>query len=160
MPPKLKVGLVCPRTQGQENDGDIRWYKHVCQFPNPAGFGPEYSAWRNALKRRMERQGISGYKHSTPAQWAAIQAYALTVEPIASNGMAAHWEANTNRGRRFTECLDFLLKDVAKKHSKTLSAMGLAVPPAPPVAPAAVATGNDRKSPQPVRRNLVQYILI
>ena len=108
----------------------------------------------------MECKGISGYKHSTPAQWAAIQAYALTVEPIASNGMVAHWEANTNRGRQFTECLDFLLKDVAKKHSKTLSAMGLAVPPAPPVAPAAVATGNDHKSPQPVRSNLVQCILI
>src|SRR5205807_9129453 len=73
-----------------------------CRFPNPAGFGPEYSAWRNALKRRMEREGISGYKHSTPAQWAAIQAYALTVEPIASNGMAAHWEANTNRSEEHT----------------------------------------------------------
>ena len=108
----------------------------------------------------MERQGIPGCKHSTLAQWAAIQVYALTVEPIASNGMATCWEANTNRGRRFMECLDFLLKDVAKKHYKTLSAIGLAVPPTPPIAPAAVTTGNDRKSPQLVRSNLVQCILV
>src|SRR5205807_720026 len=116
--PISKAGLVCPRTRGHENDGDVCWSKHVCCFPNPAGFGPEYRAWRNALKRRMECEGIRGYKDATPAQWVAIQAYALTVEPIASNGMAAYWEADSNRGRRFTECLDFLPKDVAKKHSK------------------------------------------
>ena len=87
--PISKAGLVCRRAQDYENDSDVRWSKHVCRFPNPAGFGPEYHAWRNVLKRRMEREGIDSYKDATPAQWVAIQVYALTVEPIASNGMAA-----------------------------------------------------------------------
>src|SRR5437879_4514621 len=94
----------------------------------------------------MECKGISGYKHSTPAQWVAIQAYALTVEPIASNCMATHWQVNSNQGRCFTECLDFLLKDIAKKYLKILVAMGLAVPPtAPAPAPPAPPARNDRK---------------
>src|SRR5205807_957359 len=103
--------------------------------------------WLNALKRRIECKWISSYKHSTLTQWTAIQAYALMVELIASNGIATYWEANTNQWRRFTECLDFLLKDMTKKHSKTLSAMDLAVPPAPSVIPATVTIGNDCKSP-------------
>jgi len=106
----------------------------------------------------MECEGIRGYKDATPAQWVAIQAYALTVEPIASNGMAAYWEADSNWGRRFTECLDFLLKDVAKKHSKTLEAMGLTVPPATPApappAPLVAAAGNDRKLLRTVHNKL------
>ena len=103
----------------------------------------------------MEREGIRGYKDATPAQWAAIQAYALTVEPIASNGMAAYWEAESNRRRHFTECLVFLLKDVAKKHSKTLEAMGLAISPAPaPPAPLVVAARNDCKLLRTVRNKL------
>src|SRR5437879_2727426 len=97
----------------------------------------------------MEHEGIHGYKDASTAQWATIQAYDLMVEPIASNGMAAYWEADSNWGRCFTECLDFLLKDVAKKHSKTLEAMGLAVPPtapapAPPV-PLVAAAGKNCK---------------
>ena len=80
----------------------------------------------------MEHDGIESFRRSTAAQWAALQVYALTVEPIASNGRVQYWEVNSHGGRRFTECLDFLLKDVAKKHSSTVRAMLQAVPPASP----------------------------
>ena len=95
----------------------------------------------------MERDGIRGFRDATAGQWAALQAYALTVEPIASNGRANYWQVDTLNGRRFTECLNFLLKDVAKKHSKTVSAMIAAIPPAPPIP----AAGHDRKFPKIVR---------
>jgi hypothetical protein len=101
----------------------------------------------------MEQDGIESFRRSTAAQWAALQVFALTVEPIASNGRVQYWEVNSGRGRRFTECLDFLLKDVAKKHSRTVRDMIQALPPAPPAPPAtpAPAAGNDRKFPKCVR---------
>ena len=145
--PVSRVGLVCPRTPGHENDGDVRWCKHVCGFPNPGTLSPEYRGWRNAIKRRMEQDGIESFRRSTGAQWAALQVYALTVEPIASNGRAQYWEVNSGRGRRLTECLDFLLKDVAKKHLRTVRDMLQALPPAPPV----LAASNNHKFPKCVR---------
>lgn len=155
-----KVGLVYPKSQGHENDGDINWCKYVCGFPNPRTFGPEYKAFRNAMKRKMEQDRIPGWKQSTAAQWAAIQAHALTVSPISRR--AALWQAVTTRGERFTECLDFLLKDIAKKHQNALTellkAQQVAVVAAPVAAP--VAVGNDRKFPQTVRIEYVQYMLI
>lgn len=141
--PASKSGLTRPRTKGHEDDGDIAWSKHVCRFPDPSTTSLEYKTWRDAIKRRMEQDRIRGRKLATPEQWAAIQAYALTVEPLASNGRAALWQQNSNAGLRFTECLDFLLKDIARKHSKTLRRLGVAVPPAVPAAPAVAAT--DRK---------------
>ena len=98
----------------------------------------------------MEQDGIESFRCSTAAQGAALQVYALTVEPIASNGREQYWEVNSGRGRRLTECLDFLLKDVAKKHSRTVRDMLQDLPPAPP-APPAPAAGNDRKFPKCVR---------
>lgn len=141
--PASKSGLVRPRTKGHENDGDIAWSKHICRFPNPATLSPEYKTWRDAIKRRMEQDRIRSWKLATDDQWEAIQAYGLTLEPLASNGRAALWQQNTNSGLRFTECFDFLLKDIAKKHSNTLMRLGVAVPPAVPAAPA--LTGNNRK---------------
>ena len=91
----------------------------------------------------MEQDRIRSWKLATDDQWEAIQAYGLTLEPLASNGRAALWQQNTNSGLRFTECFDFLLKDIAKKHSNTLMRLGVAVPPAVPTAPA--LTGNNRK---------------
>ncbi|RPB03034.1 hypothetical protein L873DRAFT_1787191 [Choiromyces venosus 120613-1] len=148
--PRSKAGLICPRTAGHENDGVIRWCKHVCRFPNLGTFSPEYRTWRNAIKCWMEREGIQSFRHSSAAQWARLQVYALTIEPIASNGRAQFWEKDTPRGRRFTECLDYLLKDVAKKHSQTVKAMMQALPPATPV-PAASAAGNDCKFTKSIR---------
>ena len=147
MPPKS--GLVCPRTKGHENDGDITWSKHTCRFPNPNTLSAEYSSWRNAIKRKMEQEGIRSWKLAADDQWAAIQAYALTVEPLASNSHTALWQEDSSTGRHFTECLDFLLKDVAKKHSKMLSCLGVAVPPAillvPTVSTAPALAANDHK---------------
>ncbi|PWW78847.1 hypothetical protein C7212DRAFT_340392 [Tuber magnatum] len=149
--------LVCSRTPGHENDGNVYWCKRVSLFPSPATYGPEYSTWRTTAKHNMERKQIFGYRDATPAQWAAIQAYALTVESIASNGMSPHWGVNTARGRLFTKCLNFLLKDIAKKHSRMLTSLGLVVAPTPPPAITATAAtaGNDCKPPQTVRDRLV-----
>lgn len=158
-----KVGLVHPKSQGHEDDGDINWCKYVCGFPNPKTYSPEYRAFRNAMKRKMEQDRIPGWKRSTAAQWAAIQAYALTISPVSRR--AAHWQAVTVRGERFTECLDFLLKDIAKKHARTLTDLLVAQPVAAGAAPVAagaapVAVGNDRKLPQTVSIEYVQYMLI
>ena len=117
------------------------------------------------MKRKMEQEGIRSWKLAAEDQWAAIQAYALTVEPLASNGRAALWQEDSSTGRRFTECLDFLLKDVAKKHSKTLSRLGVAVPPAVPVVPAvpaapALAANNRKFYPLVVSFNYYVNILI
>ncbi|KAG0123719.1 hypothetical protein HOY82DRAFT_544085 [Tuber indicum] len=135
--PASKSGLTCPRTKGHEGDGNIAWCKHICSFPDPSTTSPGYKTWRDAIKRRTEQNRIRGWKLATPDQWAAIQAYALTIEPLASNGRAALWQQNSNAGLRFTECLDFLLKDISR--------LGVAVPPAVPAAPA-VATNDHRPS--------------
>jgi len=65
------------------------------------------------MKREMEQDRIRGWKGSTAAQWAAIQAYALATPPVTVR--AALWETDTAQGEHCTECLDFLLKDIAKK---------------------------------------------
>ena len=145
-----KAGFVNPRTPGHENDGDITWCKFVCGFPNYGAFSQAYSSWRTTMNCKMELDRIPSWRDSTDAQWAAIQAHALTLPPIASagGGRAALWQVDSTRGRRFTECLDFLLKDIAKKHRGTLErlARGREGTVAAPI-----ATGNNRKLSQCVR---------
>ena len=72
--PVSRVGLVCPRTPGHENDGDVRWCKHVCGFPNPGTFSQGYHGWRNAITYRIEQDGIASFRHSMAAQRTALQA--------------------------------------------------------------------------------------
>ena len=151
-----KVDLTYPKLEGHENDGDINWCKYVCGFPNPRTFSPEYKAWRNAMKRQMEQDKIPGWKKCTASQWAGIQAHALTIAPVSRR--AALWEANSNRGGRFTECRDFLLKDIAKKYQDPLRDL-LRVQPVPAVGNP-VAIGNDRKLPQSVSIEYISHILI
>jgi len=71
------------------------------------------------MKRKMEQDWIPGWKGSMAAQWPAIQAYALATPPLTLR--VALWQTDTARGKRFTECLDFLLKDIAKKHKPSLT---------------------------------------
>jgi len=66
------------------------------------------------MKRKMEQDRIPGWKQSTAGQWAAIQAHALTLRPVSQRSRL--WQVNNPRGECFTECLDLLLKDIAKKH--------------------------------------------
>jgi len=82
----------------------------------------------------MEQDRIPGWKGSTATQWAAIQAYALAPPPVTVR--AVLWQTDTARGERFTQCLDFLLKDIAKKHEPSLTQL-LAAQPVPAVAPVA-----------------------
>ena len=112
--PGSKRGLTCPRTKGHENDGTVNWCKHVCRFPSPLTTNPDYKAWRDAVFHRMQQDRIRGWALVTPEQWAAIQAYGLSLEPLASNGRAALWQEDTRSGQHFTECYDYLLKDIAK----------------------------------------------
>ena len=137
--PGSKSGLTCPRTKGHENDGTVNWSKHICHFPNPPTTDSEYKAWRDAVFHRMQQDDIPSRALATPEQWTAIQAYGLSLEPLASNGRAALWQPDKNSGLRFTECYDYLLRDIAKKHSKTLARLGVALPPAVPAAPALAA---------------------
>jgi len=141
-----KPGFVYPRTAGHENDGDITWGKFIIGFPNPSTRSPEYNTFRKAMKRKMEQERILGFVGSTAHQWAAILAHALTIPPVPHR--APLGQTNTRRGQRFTECFDYLLRDIAKKHKNNLenllrAAVAGPAGPAPPV-----AAVNDRKSCQ------------
>ena len=141
-----KAGFVYPRTLGHEKDGDISWCKFVIGFPNHKTRSPDYNTFRKAMKRKMEQERMPGFVGSTADQWAAIQAHALTIPPVPHR--APLWQTNTRRGQRLTECFDYLLRDIAKKHKNNLENLlrapvaGLAGPAAP------VATVHDRKSSQ------------
>ena len=99
------------------------------------------------MKREMVQERIPGLVGSTANQWAAIEVHALTIPPIPHR--APLWQTKTRRGKRFTECFDYLLRDIAKKHKNHLQNL-LRVPvaglagPAGPAAP--VAAVNDGKS--------------
>ena len=107
----------------------------------------------------MPQDGIRRRALATPEQWTAIQAYGLPLEPLASNARAALRQQDTISGLRFIECYDYLLRDIAKKHSKTLARLGVALPPAVPAAP--VLAANNRKfRPLIVRINQRVKVLI
>ena len=107
----------------------------------------------------MQQDGIPSRALATTEQWTAIQAYGLSLEPLASNVRAALWQQDTNSGLRFTECYDYLLRDIAKKHSKTLACLGVALPPAIPAAPT-LAASNSKFRPLIVRINQHVKVLI
>jgi len=100
------------------------------------------------MKHKMEQDRIPSWRQSTDAQWAAIQAHSLGHAPVATpgGGRAALWQPDTVRGRRFTECLDFSLKHVAKKHRNTLESLTRAR--GAPILAAPILAGNDRKLSQ------------
>ncbi|RPB00157.1 hypothetical protein L873DRAFT_1805595 [Choiromyces venosus 120613-1] len=149
-----KAGLTYEKSQAYTNEGNITWCKYVCGFPAPRTYGDEYRIWRNAMKCKMEQDRIPGWKQSTAAQWVAIQAHALTLPPITVR--AGLWQSNTDWRTRFTKCLGFLLKDIAKKHRSTLAELlriqPVVAPAAAPAATAPSAIGNDRLAgPRSVR---------
>jgi len=109
------------------------------------------------MKRKMEQDRIPGWKQSTAGQWATIQAHALTLRPVSQSSGLLH--ANNPRGERFTECLDFLLKDRAKKHQAILRDMLRAPVAAVPVADPTSARNHRKLSPS-VRNKDVPYMLI
>jgi len=115
------------------------------------------------MKCKIEHDRIPGWKGSTAAQWAAIQAYDLATQPVTVR--AALWQTDTAQGEHFTECLDFLLKDIAKKHKPNLTRL-LAAQPVPAIALVAapivapVAVGNDGKLSQTIRIECAQYMII
>jgi len=152
-----KVGLRFEKSGSFKNEGDVTLCKHVCGFPHPLTYSPEYTAWRNAMKRKMEQDRIPGWKQSTAGQWAAIQTYALTLRPVSQRSGLC--QANNPRGERFTECLDLLLQDIAKKHQGILRDMLRAPVAAVPVADPTPAR-NDRKLSPTVRNKDEPYILI
>ena len=96
-----------------------------------------------------------GFVGSKADQWAAIQAYALTLSPILHKGLL--WQTNMGGGQQFTKCFDYLLRDIAKKHQNKLVDL-LRVPVAGPAGP--VAAVNDRKSSQNICTELIQSMLI
>jgi len=143
-----KAGFTYKNTPGHENDGDVSWYKYVCGFLKPGITNQDYNSGRNSMKRKMEQDRIPSWRPSTDAQWGAIQAHSLTLAPVATQGggRAALWQTDTVRGRRFTESLDFLLKDVAKKHRNTLERLTRAR--GAPILAASIPARNDRKLSQ------------
>jgi len=141
-----KAGFVYSRTAGHENDGDITWSKFIIDFPNPSTRSPEYNTFRKAMKRKMVQERIPGFVGSPAHQWAAIQAHALTIPPVLHR--APLGQTNTRRCQLFTQCFDYLLRDIAKKHKNNLENL-LRGPVAGPAGPATpVAAVNDRKSSQ------------
>jgi len=152
-----KVGLSFEKSASFKNDGEVTGCKYVCGFPHPRTYSPEYKVWRNAMKRKMEQDRIPGWKQSTGGQWVAIQAYALTLRPVSQR--SGLWQANNPCGQRFTECLDLLLKDIAKKHQRILRDMLRAPVAAVPVADPTPAR-NDRKLSPSVHNKDVPSMLI
>ena len=152
-----KVGLSFEKSASFKNDGDVTSCNHVCGFPHPRTYSPQYKAWCNAMKHKMEQDRIPGWKQSTAGQWAAIQAHGLTLRPVSQR--SGLWQANNPRGERFTECLDLLLKDIAKEHQGILRDMLRAPVAAVPVVDPTPAR-NDRKLSPSVRNQDVPYMLI
>ena len=153
-----KGGFDYPRTVGHENDGDISWCKLVIGFANPKTGSPEYNTFRNVMTHKMEQERIPGCVGSRADQWAAIQAHTLILPAVPYR--ARLWQTNTRRGQRFTECFDYLLRDIAKKHHNKLVNL-LRVPVASPAGPGApVAVLNDRKSSQKICTKFIQSMLI
>jgi len=109
------------------------------------------------MKPKMEQDRIPGWKQSTATRWVAIQAYAITLQPVSRR--SGLWQTNNLRGERFTECLDFWLKDIANKHQRILTDM-LKVQPVATIAVVDPAQArNDCKLAPSVRIN-VPYMLI
>jgi len=107
-----KVGLTFEKSVASRIDGYVTLCKHVCGLPHPRTYSPEYKSWRNPMKRKLDQDRIPGWKQSTARQWAAIQAHALTLRPVSQRSGLS--QANNPHGERFTECLDFFLKERAK----------------------------------------------
>jgi len=100
------------------------------------------------MKGKMKHDRIPRWRQSADAQWLAIQAHSLTLAPSATagSGRAALWQTDIVRGTRFTECLDFLLKDVVKKHQNTVESLMRAR--GAPILATAIPAGNDWKLAQ------------
>ena len=71
----------------------------------------------------MQQDCIRGWALATTEQWAAIEVYGLSLEPLASNSSVALWQEDIRSGQHFTECDDYLLRNIAKKHSRTLASL-------------------------------------
>jgi len=109
------------------------------------------------MKCEMEQERIPGWNQSTAAQGAAIQAHALTLRPVSqSSGL---WQAENLRPECFTQYLDFVLNDIAKKHSGILREM-LRVPVTAVLVADPTPTRNDRKLSPRVHNKDVPYMLI
>ena len=152
-----KVGLTFEKSGVFKNADDVNWCKDICGFPHPQTYGQEYKAWRNAMKRKMEQDRIPGWQQSTATQWAGIQAYAITLQPVSRRSGLG--QANNLGGERFTKCLDFGLKDMAKKHQPILIDM-LKVQPVAAIGVADPAPTRNYPKLAPIVRINVPYILI
>ena len=97
------------------------------------------------------------WKQSTAAQWAAIQKHALTLRPVRKR--SGIWQDDNPCGERFTECLDFLLKDIANKHQDILRDMLKALVAGVPVADPTPTRNHSKLSPS-VGNKDVAYMLI
>jgi len=152
-----KVAVTFEKLASFKNDGDVTSCKNICGFPYPRTYSPEYKAWGNPMKRKLDQDRIPGWKQSTARQWAAIQAHALTLQPVSQR--SGLWQADNPRGERFTECLDLLLKDIAKKHPGILRDM-LRAPVAAVLVADPTPSRNDRKLSPSVCNKDVLHMLI
>jgi len=109
------------------------------------------------MKRKMEQDRIPGWKQSTAAQWSAIQAHALTIRPVSQR--SGLWLADNPSGEHFTECLDFLLEDIAKKYQGILRDMMRVPVAAVPVADHTPPRNDRNLSPRVCNKD-VPYMLI
>jgi len=106
----------------------------------------------------MELDKISGWKQSTSAQWAAIQAYALTLRPVSQR--SGLWPADNPHGECGTKCLDLLPKAKVKKHQGILRDMLRAPVAAVPVADPTPARNDHKLSPSVYNKDVPHMLIL
>jgi hypothetical protein len=85
--------------------------------------------WRDAVKQEMRSRGIRGRTDPGRAQWAELTRWAITKRPLSAKGVL--YGKASPAGREFTQAVDGLLQDVAKKLSHTRSRQVDLDPPQP-----------------------------
>ena len=106
-------GLFVVREDGFEDEGDMTYAKRVCGFQAPVGVTPQYKAWREAVKGRLQEFGITGERNATKAQWAEVLGYAVRLKPVSTK--VRLWGRKSAEGQRFSACVKFLVADCGKK---------------------------------------------
>ena len=92
-----------------------------------------YRSWRDAVKQQMTHLGISGKADAGRVKWAELTGWDLGKRPLSEK--ASLHGRSSEAGKKFSQAVDGLLVDVAKKLAHTRRRQVNLDPPLPPEAP-------------------------